>query len=164
MDIVTHLSHILIINICVCVRAYMCVCACACVRVCVCVRACVCVWCVCVCVVHIYVYAATIASLFPRKLLRSYRPLLDATREIIARICIYTLVPSAVPFANSIVTNDLRVKFRKCRLLPAMLNRVSCVNETTSLSRTNLCHWYIHSHSNPEPIPADRLVNYSQSL
>lgn len=28
------------------------------------------------------------------------------------------LVPSAVPSANSIVTNDLRVKFRKCRLLP----------------------------------------------
>lgn len=56
---------------------------------------------------------------FPRKLLRPYHPLLNATREIIARICIYTPVPSAVPSANSIVTNDLRVKFHKCRLLPA---------------------------------------------
>lgn len=44
----------------------------------------------------------------------------------------------------------------------AMLNRVSCVNETTLLSRVNLCHWYIRSHST-EPIPADPLVNYSQS-
>lgn len=44
----------------------------------------------------------------------------------------------------------------------AMLNRVSCVNETTLLSRTNLCHWYIRSRST-EPIPADPLVNYSQS-
>lgn len=44
----------------------------------------------------------------------------------------------------------------------AMLNRVSCVNETTLLSRVNLCHWYIHSRFT-KPIPADPLVNYSQS-
>lgn len=43
----------------------------------------------------------------------------------------------------------------------AMLNRVSYVNETTLLSRVNLCHWYIRSRST-EPIPADPFVNYSQ--
>lgn len=79
-------------------------------------------------ITHYLTPTVTITLLFPRKLLRLYYSLLDATREIIARICIYTPVPSAVPSANSIVTNDLRVKFRKCRLLPIryVKSRIVC--------------------------------------
>lgn len=112
-----------------------------------------------------------------------YHALLQSFRHFLGNFCDYAvplLVPrsrnyranlhlhaetSAVPSANSIVTNDLRVKFRKCWLLPlAMLNRVSCVNESTLLSLANCCHWYIRAHALPnQSTSADPLINYSRS-
>lgn len=88
----------------------------------------------------------TIVSPFPRKLLRPCRvPLLAPAREIIARICIYMLerlrsrpqTPSSRTISALNSANVGRFPCPSPSPFPpclAMLNRVSCVNETTPLS------------------------------
>lgn len=115
-----------------------------------------------------------------------YHALLQSFRHFLGNFCNYT-VPfiglrlrnyranlhlhagtSAVPSANSIVTNDLRVKFRKCWLLPLpryVKPRIVCKRNDTAfaagelsplihpcpLHRTNSL-WLIHSLITLDPL------------